>query len=277
MAWKLFGGSQQARMRAKTRVPERIGLALGGGAVRGAAHVGVLAVLDAVGIKPDVIAGTSAGSVAGAAYAAGATPAEMLAILEKTSWPKLVVPAWHSKLSAFETGRLGLLIESLTHCATFAELEIPFAAVACDLLTGKRVDLVEGQLREAVIASTCIPGVFEPVRRDGMLLVDGGLVDNVPVDTARMLGADYVIAVDVMPTLDGTHEPVDMRDVIMLVLSVSAHQTGQGVKEADVVIRPDVMTVSALDFGHVGRAYAAGVLAAEAALPKILADLGRAG
>lgn len=275
MAWDLL-----ARMMRRLRpgpepvVPKRVGLALGGGAVRGAAHLGVLAVLEREGIRPVVVAGTSVGAIVGAGVAAGIPVADMLATFRKAAWHRLAVPAWWSRLSLLDTSPLGALIEQVTHAKTFAELELPLATVSCDVLTGRRVVSTSGSLREAIIASAAIPGLFEPVRRGDALLVDGGVIDNLPVDVARGLGADYVVAVDIMPPLDGTFVPKDMRDVILLSWNIVQHEGEYGRSRADLVITPDVARVSLSDFSGVQEAFDAGVAAAETALPRLRSDLG---
>ncbi|BCJ49328.1 hypothetical protein Asp14428_08030 [Actinoplanes sp. NBRC 14428] len=176
--------------------PVRIGLALGGGAVRGAAHVGVLDVLDAAGLAPAVIAGTSAGALIGALYAAGTGPSEISKVAQALRWSRLIRPA-RTRRALFATARLGAFLDDLLGGRDFDALDLPFAAVACELTTGDRVVLRDGPVASAVLASAAIPGVFPPVERDGRLLVDGSLVDIVPAGLAREMGADVVVAVDV--------------------------------------------------------------------------------
>lgn len=255
--------------------PARLGLALGGGAVRGAAHVGVLSVLEREGIRPDVVAGVSAGAIVGAGIAAGVSAADMLDAFKHASWLQIAVPAWRSKLSMLDSSPLGALIEKVTATTDFDALRLPFATVACDLYTGDRVVIDSGSLREAVVASSAIPGLFEPVRRDGRLLVDGGVVDNVPVRAARDLGAEYVIGVDIMPISLHSSDPVDMRDVMLMSWEIVQHQCDSGRPQPDLFVAPDVGSVSPWDFSRVGAAYDAGVAAMEAALPQLRIDLAR--
>jgi NTE family protein len=257
--------------------PKRLGLALGGGGVRGAAHLGVFSVLEREGIKPDVVAGTSVGALVGAGIAGGVSSAEMLRYFREARWKRIARPSWRSKLSMLDANPLGELLTRITSAQTIADLALPFAAVACDILTGARVVITEGSLSEAVVASSAIPALFEPVRGRGHLLVDGSLVDNLPVDAARSLGADYVIAVDIMPPLDGTYEPTDARETLLLTWNIVQREAETGREDADLVITPDVVRVSLSDFSQVQEAYDAGVAAAEAALPALLEDLGRRG
>lgn len=270
MKWRLFHRADKA-----PAAPQRLGLALGGGAVRGAAHLGVLAVLEREGIVPDVVSGTSVGAVIGAGIAAGCSSADMLKRFRNTRWTNIARPSWRSKLSMLDTNPLGELLSAVTSAETFEDLSIPFAVVASDILTGTDVVITDGSLGEAIVASAAIPAIFEPVRRDGHLLVDGGLTDNLPVAAARAMGADYVVAVDIMPPLDGTYEPDDIRDVLLLSWNIVQRSGETGRENADLVITPDVVRVSLSDFSQTQTAYDAGVAAAEAALPTLLRDLGR--
>lgn len=255
--------------------PARLGIALGGGAVRGAAHLGVLSVLEREGIKPDVVAGVSAGAIVGAGLAAGVPTADMLEVFRTATWLQIATPAWLSKLSMLDASPLGALIEKTTAVTDFASLRIPFAAIACDLLTGHRVVMDSGSLREAVVASSAIPGLFEPVRRGAEMLVDGGLVVNVPVQAARDLGADYVLGVDIMGIAEGAAEPKELRDVILISWEIVQHQSDRGRVPPDLLVCPAVDGVNPWDFSRAADAYAAGVAAMEAALPQLRADLAR--
>ena len=186
----------------------RIGLALGGGAARGLSHIGVIEALLEAGIKPDVIAGTSMGAFVGGAYAAGKFDAI-------SGWAKtLNMRAFMSLLDVGLTH--GGVIDGQRVCEWLDELgleqpieflPIPYAAVATDLADGSEVWLKEGSLVAAIRASISVPGILRPVLRDGRWLVDGGLVNQVPVSTCRALGADFVIAVNVTERLlDERHE-----------------------------------------------------------------------
>jgi NTE family protein len=179
----------------KPRKP-KIGLALGAGGARGWAHIGVIRELGEAGIRPDIVCGTSMGSLVGAAYAAG----ELERLEEwalSLGWRDvfgLMDFTWRGglirgkKLFEFMRGRFGL--------QDIAALPIPYGAVATELATGREVWLRDGHVLDAVRASIAIPGVFAPVLRDGELLVDGALVNPVPVSMCRALGAEVVIAVD---------------------------------------------------------------------------------
>lgn len=174
----------------------KIGVALGSGSARGWAHIGVLRALAEIGVKPDIVCGTSIGAFVGAAYANGD-----LARLE--GWVRSLT--WQEVVSFFDVGARGGLIKGDKLMAFFERhfvdhdfnaLPLPFACVATDLLSGREVWLREGSVADAVRASVTLPGLLAPQARERQLLVDGGLVNPVPVSLARALGADLVIAVD---------------------------------------------------------------------------------
>ena len=179
----------------------KIGYALGGGAARGLSHIGVLKVLHKHGISPDVIAGTSIGAIIGALYAAGYDPEDIEKIVLGMDWKKLAsLVDWTLPFSGLLQGkRVVSLLRSILGDITFSQLRFDFACVATDILSGEQVVLREGALVEAVRASISIPGIFTPVELSGRYLVDGGLVNTVPVSICREMGADYVIGVNVIP------------------------------------------------------------------------------
>lgn len=178
---------------------KKIGLALSGGGARGFAHVGVLKALAAHSIPIDFIAGTSAGSFVGAAYAAGMSVDEIIALGPKISWYAMSGFSY-SPRGLLSNAAMGKFIEASLPVKTFEELKIPFAAVACDFERGEEVVLKEsGSLALAVRASCAIPGVFAPVpHTDGRLLVDGGVISPMPTRAVKKLGSDIVIAVDLL-------------------------------------------------------------------------------
>lgn len=244
--------------------------------MRGAAHLGVLSVLEREGIRPDIVVGTSVGAIVGAGVAGGVSVAEMLGYFKAARWQDIARPSWGSKLSMLDTDPLGALLERIVEAQAFDQLALPFAAVASDILTGTTYVFTEGSLRQALVASSAVPGLFEPIRRDGRLLVDGGITDNLPIDVARDLGATHVIAIDIMPLPDGGYEPRDLRDMLLLSLSIMERPTASALTSADLVISPDVAHVSFSDFSQTQVIYEAGAQAAERALPELLGILGRA-
>ena len=182
-----------------------VGLALSGGGARGLAHIGVLKVLDREGIPVDLLAGTSAGGVVAALRALGMSPGEM----EERGfwlgrWRNLVqlVDRADSRMGLFSAQKVADLLHRHFGDKTFADLDIPLALVAVDLETGEEVVLQEGLVLDGLRATTAYPGVFEPVRIGERLLVDGGVLNNLPCDVARSMGADVVIAVDIGVVMD---------------------------------------------------------------------------
>jgi NTE family protein len=173
---------------------KRVGLALGGGGARGMAHVGVIRVLERENIPIDCIAGTSAGSLVGAAYAAGIRSDKLMDMALKIRWGDIAKFVWPRQgFVSFE--RLESYIINLVGDLRFSDLELAYAAVAADMATGEQVVLKEGRIAPAVRASCSVPGFVTPVEWDGRLLTDGGVVNNLPISVVRDLGADIVIAV----------------------------------------------------------------------------------
>jgi NTE family protein len=219
-------GETQKQGRPKAR----IGLALGGGAARGWAHIGVIEVLGENGIAPDIVCGCSMGSLVGAAYVTGR-------IGNLSDWVKKL--AWPEILSLIDVGFSGgglirgekllrFLREKLADIDIVAS-PIPYAAIATDLETGAEVWLQEGSLFDAVHASIAIPGVFDPVQLDGRWLVDGGLVDPVPVSPCRALGADYVIAINVngeMPRKAWNNDTMQTGELVARLRSLFGRDNG---------------------------------------------------
>jgi NTE family protein len=276
-------------------VSSKIGLALGGGGARGLAHIGILKVLQREQIPIDVISGTSMGGIVGAMYAVGKSTDEMEAVALKHGEISQIFKLIDLRLIG--SGLLGgkrikkLLVEVLGANTTFAELRLPFAVVATDYTSGREVVLKEGKVADAVRATMSVPGVFEPVELDSYKLLDGGVLDNVPVGVARDLGADKVIAVDVLPNfrlnqpgqdpivppLKPKGMPKAYRQLWNVELVMIAALTEFRLKETrpDVIIRPDLPTDLdlLLSFDRPQEAIECGVQAAEAALPQLRALL----
>jgi NTE family protein len=187
-------------MKLKLNHKPTLGLALSGGGARGLAHIGVLRALEEAGFKPDYLTGTSMGGVIAAGYAAGLNFTEMEQIALDFASPRkllrmadLTVP----RKSLFRGERLLTFFDQHLHGCTFADLRVPLTLVAVDLNSGKEIHLREGSVAEAVRATVSIPGLLAPVERNGQRLVDGGLLNNMPVDVVRQMGADVTLAVDV--------------------------------------------------------------------------------
>lgn len=263
----------------------KIGLVLSGGGARGAAHIGVLKVLEREHIVVDYIAGTSMGAVVGGLYASGLSPEEIETELESINWKDIFSDAPNRQelpfrrkkdaqkyLAGVELGvkegkitlprgliagqKLGFLLESLTLHTTdvedFDHLPIPFRAIAADIETGEMVVLDRGNFADALRASMSIPGVFSPVEIKGQLLVDGGIARNLPVDVVKQMGADVVIAVDIGSTLSKRKDLNTLFDVYRQVLTIMGQQNvieqTKLIGKNDCLIRPELGDISTADF-----------------------------
>ncbi len=256
---------------------DKVGLALSGGATHGAAHVGVLRVLEREGIRPYCIAGTSAGAIVGAAYAAGMPLDEIAGLFTRTNWTALVRPSLFRKTGGlFDTAPLEGMIRTMLGDQNIEALPIPFAAVACDIMTGERVVLRNGPLAPAVRASAAFPGLFNPVHLNGRVLVDGGVVDNLPADVAREMGAEYVIAVDLSSPTTLKSAPETAVDVLWAVSNLlQARASYPDLDSMQVRICPDVDEFSSWSFEDVEEMEARGRAAAETVVPRLRKDLRR--
>lgn len=294
----------------------RIGLALGSGSARGWSHIGAIRALERAGIVPDVVCGTSIGALVGAIYAA-----------ERLDWLQGWVSklSWQGVVSLLDLKMGGGLIEGSRLTGFFRSnfedngierLPKPFACVATELATGREIWLRDGPVIDAVRASMALPGLFTPAQQDGRLLVDGGLVNPIPVSLCRAMGADIVIGVDLnwdlvgrrnrssvaaeapqlsiqqtgmmasllaklrpAPRKVGDSEPVpempSLLDVLMTslnIMQVRITQSRLAGEPADVMIRPRLSDIAAMDFHRAAVAIAEGDRAAQQALP-LIADL----
>ena len=243
---------------------KKIGLALSGGAARGFAHLGVLRVFAEHQIPIDFIAGTSAGSFAGGATACGASVEDIIEMARKVSWFNMAGFSF-SPRGILSNASMGNFINQHFPCKRFEDLPIPFAAVACDLETGEEVVLKDkGDLALAIRASCAIPGVFLPVEIDGKTLVDGGIVSLVPTKAVRKLGAEIVIAVDVISSgasyrgTPATLLGVFFQSAMMLLRTASKHQHYR----ADIVIIPKIAHLRPDAIGKMDEFIKAGEVAA---------------
>jgi NTE family protein len=286
----------------------RVGLVLSGGGARGAAHIGVLKVLDDLHIPVDAIAGTSMGAVVGGLYASGLSAREIEAIMTSVNWqdafrdrPSRTDLAFRRKeeeenfLVNFPLGlrsrhfqlpkgliqgqRLSQFLRRLTlpiaEVTDFDALPTHFRAVATDLESGDPVVMHDGDLASAMRASLSAPGVFAPVERDGRLLVDGGLAENLPVDVARAMGVDILIVVDVSTPLVArdklTSAPVISNQMLAILIRHNEQRQLESLSKSDVRITPILGEFSPFDFASVSRAVEAGEQAGLAAQNELLA------
>ncbi len=251
----------------------RIGLALSGGSVRGAAHLGVLEVLEREGLRPDCIVGTSVGALVGALYCGGAPLEQLKAGAKKLSWLK-IGRLTRPRLGLLRAEGLEKMLVEMIGDRRFEELDIPFAAVATDIVAEEMVVLREGRVAPAVLASCAIPGLFTPLERDGRVLVDGGLLNNLPISVARQMGADYVIAVDLLPkTPDMKYKPENIFEVILTSIYTVMAYNRREAEEADCLIRPVLGDFGWARMSRLEAMMQKGREAAEAALDQIKTDL----
>lgn len=252
--------------------PPRIGLALGGGAARGFAHIGVIEVLEENGIHPDLVAGTSAGSLVAALYASGKTGAEMAALA--LTMDEGAITDWSFPLRGLIRGEaLARYVREQTGSRTIEQMRLPLGIVATELDNGRPILFRRGDTGTAVRASSAVPAVFEPVRIKGHEYVDGGLVSPVPVRFAREMGAQLVIAVDISTPPDGAATG-DLMDMLLQTFTIMSRSINRfELRDADVVVRPSLAGMSSADFTARKRAIQAGRDAALRALPELRARI----
>ena len=256
--------------------PLRLGLALGGGAARGFAHVGVIQVLEANGIHPDVITGTSAGSLVAALYASGKTASELeqaAMSMDEATLTDWILPLLSRGLLRGEA--LARYVRQAVGGKLIEQMKLPLGILATDLGSGQGVLFRRGDTAQAVRASSAVPGVFNPVAISGREYVDGGLVAPVPVRQAREMGAEVVLAVDI------SADPQDLpSNGLLSLLPKTTAIMGQSINRlelagADVVLRPALSGVGSTDFASRQRSIEAGRVAMQAALPRLKAELAR--
>ena len=313
--WLALAGASMVHAQPKA-VPQRpkVALVLSGGGAMGIAHVGAIQELERLGIRPDLVVGTSMGSIVGGLYAAGLSGAELQQAVESMNWDaifdtspprdglsyrqkqqqadfpvKATVGVVDGKPRTPEALisdanlllQLRRLLGARAAVPDFDHLPIPFRAVATDIETGQKVVIDRGELAGAMRASMSVPGVFAPYKLDGKLLLDGGMADNVPIDVARDLGADIVIVVATQTPLakgeDVRSVPQVLGQTVTLLILANERQQLATLKPTDVLIPVDVGTLTAADFKKGAELIAAGhkaALAKEADLRRVAAIRG---
>lgn len=248
--------------------PPRIGLALGGGAARGFAHIGVLQVLEEQGIKPDFIVGTSAGSVVAALYASGKTPTELTTMamtLDESTITDWVFPG----RSLLKGEALAKFVRNLTGGKQIENMRIPLGIVAADLQSGQPILFRKGDPGTAVRASSSVPGVFAPVMIGGREYIDGGAVSPIPVRYAKQMGADVVIAVDISAIPEGQPTKGAV-DILLQTFNIMGHAISQyELQDADVVMRPKLEGIGSAEFSARRLSILAGREAALMVMPQL--------
>lgn len=233
------------------RQRKRLGLALSGGMARGRAHVGVIQALEQAGLRADFVSGVSSGALVGAAYAAGLSIAELEQLSRAFSWPKIAMPIlprprWLGppRLGLLDFGKIEQFLIRAIGDITFDELALPLAIGATDLVTGEHVVITRGRVAHAVRASASVPGVVEPARWRGRLLCDGFASNNLPIQILRDMGADVVLAVNVMPV--GRRVPSNFFWAGSTAISALVLQAGDPLDRADIAIEPDLAEIDYL-------------------------------
>jgi NTE family protein len=268
--------------------PTHVGIVLGGGAARGFAHIGVLQTLVSANIPIHFVTGVSAGAIVGGLFAAGLHPdtlAEKAPELKWSTVSTLSLPSF--QLSASSLAGLSLPLgmldlekmisyvdELMGGARTFEELPYPFAALAYDIVNNELVVMNTGLVAPAIRASCSIPGIFTPYRRNDRLLIDGGAINNLPTDIVRQMGAQYVIAVDLLPAVEAEQEPRNALEIGMTALYAMIRVTQVIGPQPHCTITPDIGHIGLSNLDAVAELIEAGRVAASAVLPQLRADLG---
>jgi NTE family protein len=253
-----------------TRTGKKVGLALGAGSVRGFTHIGVLAVLQQAGIPIDYVAGSSVGSLIGAAYCSGMSAEEIQKISYDFSWSKIAAPSWSMDgLASFE--KMEKLIDGLFDHPTFEDLKIPLRVVATDIDKDEAVVISEGRVAPAVRASCSVAGVISPVQWNGKRLADGIFVNSVPVSVVREMGADYVIGVDVLKPF--IRPRGGWIGYLVNAIEIALRHAGGGTKSADCLITPEIGGFTYMRYSKRSQLIERGRQAAESKLPEIRQSL----
>lgn len=241
----MFGRKKPALLEAPTKIKiySKIGLVLSGGGARGFAHIGAIKAFEEERIVFDYVVGTSAGSIVGALYAYGYSSAQMIDFANSLTNHDikgrriLMVNSPSSKIEA--------LVDRMMQGATFDDLKMPFRAVAVDIVSGEETVLSSGKVAKAVSASCAVPFIFTPVKIDDALLVDGGLLNTIPSDVARTMGAEYVISVDINSTRGQGAKSTHLFDTATAVWRIVMKSTAyKGYMNSDVTIQPDLARFS---------------------------------
>lgn len=255
------------------RLP-RIGLALGGGAARGFAHVGVIQVLEEAGIHPDLVVGTSAGSLVASLYASGKNGAQLQQVaetMEEASFTDWTLPIFSRGMLRGDA--LARYVNAQVANRPIESLPMPLGVVATDLNSGDAVLFQRGDTGTAVRASSAVPAVFQPVKISGHEYVDGGLVSPVPVRYARQMGAELVVAVDISSAPEGNQANDTMQILLQTFAIMGKSISVYELRDADVLVRPALLGVKSADFGARRRSIEAGRAAMLQALPQLKAAI----
>ena len=256
------------------KVPPRVGLALGGGAARGFAHVGVIQVLEEAGIRPNLVVGTSAGSLVAALYASGRNGQQLQSVameMDEAAFADWTLPLFNRGVLRGEA--LARYVDNQVNHKLIENMALPLGIVATDLNTGQGVLFRRGDTGTAVRASSAVPAVFLPVKIGGQEYVDGGLVAPVPVRYARQMGAEVVIAVDISSAPEGNPSGDPLQILLQTFAIMGKSINMWELRDADIVVRPPLRGMSSADFAGKRKAIEAGRAAMQSALPQLRAAL----
>ncbi|OHE01555.1 MAG: patatin [Sulfurimonas sp. RIFOXYD12_FULL_33_39] len=229
---------------------KKVALALGGGAVLGAAHIGVIKALEEFGVEIKAISGTSAGAIVASLYAFGKSVKEIEKIVLEFEWKNLSSLTL-SKYGVLSNEKIGEMIKLNIGDKTFKEAKIPLAMIATDITNGDKVVLDKGSVADAVMASTCIPGIFVPIELDGRFLVDGGVVENIPLSCLKKEDVDILMGVDLVPE-KFYKKPENVIDVLYnsFTFLVKINKKFQ-IKDADIIIKPDLCKFNPVEMSQI--------------------------
>ncbi|MBQ8394947.1 MAG: patatin-like phospholipase family protein [Clostridia bacterium] len=258
---------------------KKLGLALGAGGSRGVAHIGFLKALDEEGIRPDFISGSSMGSIVGAAYAAGVPIARMKeAVVNLHALDFLGLAGKRGGL--FGTKKMRALLQRYIGDLQFSDLRVPFRCVAVDMCSQQVVEFSEGSVLDAIVASSSIPSIFHPQERDGMRLIDGGILERVPAELVKKMGANVVVAVDVIGQKPCKEECPNMIGMLMETMDIMDNYRTRARREEnkkiiDMWLEPDMGTMSIYDLKKIEFAYEKGYETGKENVAQIKKLLGR--
>jgi len=256
------------------RKPKKIGIALSGGGARGLAHIGVLEVLENEGIHISAVSGTSMGSVIGALYCSGVEIPEILKFMETNVWKRFVITSTFNlpSLPALNSRNVERILRRFFAEKTFKDCQKPFCAVAVDVISRKKVFITHGKLVDAIKASIAIPGIFEPMIRDDMILYDGGIIEPVPIDAIRSMDVDFVIGV-ALNNIDRKEIPTaksSLFSIIDLSMAIMEREIETHYfHKADVVLQPKTGDFGLFEFGKTSKIIEAGRIEAQNKLAEI--------
>jgi len=231
---------------------KKVGIALGGGATLGAAHIGILKALEEKNIEIQYISGTSIGSLIASLYAFGISVDKIEEIAANLKWLDITNLSL-SKYGLLSNTKMEKLISQHIKYSNIEESKIPLTMIATDISNGEKVVLEKGNIAKSIMASTCIPGIFKPIEIDHKMLVDGGIVENVPVKTLKKMGAEFIIGVDLNP-IHSHGKPNNIIDVILNSFHYSIKQTvAAQTMDSDILFKPDLSQYSLSSTKNIGK------------------------